>query len=175
MTQPALPGQKIGGVMLILAWLAGLGLLTLFFGAREERQFNPNQRPNGVSSNGMTQVVLERNRAGHYVASGTINGEIAIFLLDTGATDVVVSQDLAERAGLSAGASHYAMTANGRIRVRATRLDRLELGSITLRDLSASINPAMSGNTVLLGMSALQQVEFTQRGNQLTLRHYHTD
>ncbi|MDQ2078301.1 TIGR02281 family clan AA aspartic protease [Marinimicrobium sp. ABcell2] len=175
MTLPSPPGHKIGRIMLVLAWLAALGLLTLYFNAREQKQLNPNRQPGGFSDLDVTEVVLERNRAGHYVASGTINGEATVFLLDTGATDVVVSQDLAERIGLRAGARHYAQTANGRIQVRSTRLDSLELGKITLRDVSASINPAMSGNQVLLGMSALQQVEFTQRGNQLTLRYYHTD
>ncbi|HSG99608.1 MAG TPA: TIGR02281 family clan AA aspartic protease, partial [candidate division Zixibacteria bacterium] len=30
--------------------------------------------------------------------------------------------------------------------------------------------PSMAGDTILLGMSALRQIEFTQRGDSLTLR-----
>jgi predicted aspartyl protease len=30
----------------------------------------------------------------------------------------------------------------------------------------------MVGDTILLGMSALRQVEFSQRGGELTLRYY---
>jgi len=45
------------------------------------------------------------------------------------------------------------------------------IGAIVLRGVRASINPAMQGNTVLLGMSALQHIEFTQRGDSLTLRY----
>ncbi len=158
--------------MLMLAWIIGLGLLTLLFGAWEEKQYNPNARPKGTVEGDMRQVTLQRNRSGHYVATGTINGEEAVFLLDTGATDVVISQDLAEQANLEAGAVQYAQTANGRIEVRATKVEQLNLGPISLRNVRASINPSMGGDTVLLGMSALQQVEFTQRGDQLTLRHY---
>lgn len=175
MAQEPQPGEKLGRGMLTLGWILGLGLLTLVFGYWEDKQINPNARPSGTVVDGAREVVLERNRAGHYVASGRINGEEAVFLLDTGATDVVVSQDLAERAGLEAGPTQYAQTANGRIKVRATRLDSLELGTISLRNVSASINPAMGGPRVLLGMSALQQVEFTQRGSQLTLRQHFTE
>lgn len=165
------PGQRAGQGMLILAWVVGLGLLTWMFGVWEGRQENPNQRPETHRDGGIHEVVLQRNRGGHYVVSGLINDQEATFLLDTGATDVVVSQDLAERAGLQAGAVKHAMTANGRIQVRATELDRLKLGNIELRNVSASINPAMGGRNVLLGMSALGQVEFSQRGDQLTLRY----
>ncbi|WP_347331223.1 retropepsin-like aspartic protease family protein [Marinimicrobium locisalis] len=172
MTQDQLPGQQAGRGMMMAAWVIGLALLTWAFGLWEDHKENPNRDPLSRSVNGIKEVVLERNNAGHYVASGRINGEEAVFLLDTGATDVVVSQDLAERAGLRAGARQLAQTANGRVEVRATRLDRLKLGSIELRDVPASINPAMGGPKVLLGMSALGQVEFSQQGGQLTLRYY---
>jgi len=36
------------------------------------------------------EVVLKRNRYGHYVANGSINGSQVEFLLDTGATAVAV-------------------------------------------------------------------------------------
>ncbi|MGD8174648.1 retropepsin-like aspartic protease family protein [Marinimicrobium sp. ARAG 43.8] len=171
MTQDPLPGQQAGRGMLIAAWVVGLALLTWVFGLWEERKHNPNRSPESRYFNGTQEVVLQRNTSGHYVASGSINGYDAVFLLDTGATDVVVSQDLAERAGLSAGIRKIAQTANGRIEVRATRLDRLQLGGIELRDVSASINPAMGGQQVLLGMSALGQVEFSQQDDRLTLRY----
>ncbi len=171
MTNERIPGQQAGRGMLIAAWIIGLALLTWAFGLWEERKENPNRSPESRMVNGVQEVILERNRSGHYVATGHINGEEALFLLDTGATDVVVSQDLANRAGLRSGARQIAQTANGRIEVRATRLDRLELGSIELRDVSASINPSMGGQQVLLGMSALGQVEFSQQGDRLTLRY----
>lgn len=157
--------------MLVVAWVVGLALLTWAFDLWESHKDNPNRSPETQMVDGAREVVLERNRAGHYVVTGAINGVEAEFLLDTGATDVVISQDLAERAGLSAGARQLAQTANGRIEVRATQVNRLELGGIELSEVQASINPAMGGNRVLLGMSALGQIEFSQQGEQLTLRH----
>jgi aspartyl protease family protein len=41
-----------------------------------------------------------------------------------------------------------------------------------LQQVRASINPNMQGNEVLLGMSFLKHLEFTQRGDSLTLRQY---
>lgn len=165
------PGANAGRGMLLAAWIIGLALLTWVFGLWETEQENPNRHPQSYYQEGVQHLVLERNRAGHYVISGQINQEPVVFLLDTGATDVVVSQELAERVGLRAGARQWAQTANGRIQVRATQLDRLALGPIELYNVNASINSAMSGNKVLLGMSALGQVEFSQQGGQLTLRY----
>lgn len=166
------PGRPAGLWMLVISFVCGLGLLTLFFEDRLARQFNPNQNPVSMTAqSGAQEVLLRRNRQGHYVVSGGINGQDAVFLLDTGATDVVVSQELAQRARLSQGARSLAMTANGTVSVYSTVIPELQLGSILLQDVRASINPAMSGNTVLLGMSALRHIEFAQQGDRLTLRY----
>jgi len=166
--------RPMGLGMLIAAFAIGLGLLTLMFDGFLDRQYNPNQQPiSRASTDGGVEVVLQRNRQGHYVAGGEINNARATFLLDTGATDVVLSEDLARRAGLSRGAPMQAMTANGVVTVYSTVIDDLQLGDINLRGVRASINPAMSGDTVLLGMSALRQMDFIQRDGTLTLRQYY--
>jgi len=63
-------------------------------------------------------------------------------------------------------------TAAGVVPVFSTTINRLTLGQIELSGVSASITPSMRGETILLGMSALKQIEFTQRGNTLTLRQF---
>lgn len=115
-------------------------------------------------------MVLERNRQGHYVVSGTINHIAVTFLLDTGATDVAIPAAVATAAGLEPGLAGRASTANGLVTVYATRIAELQIGNIILNNIDASITPSMSGNTILLGMSALREIEFTQRGTTLTLR-----
>ena len=116
-------------------------------------------------------MTLLRNRAGHFVANGEINGADAVFLLDTGATDVVVSAEHAAEAGLARLRASRANTAAGTITVFDTRIDRVALGDIVLYDVNASINPHMEGIDVLLGMSFLGQLELTQRDGTLTLTH----
>lgn len=166
------PGRRAGRFMFMLFWIAVLAMLSLAYENREERLLNPNQNPDSITrSDGLIEVVLQRNRKGHYVAGGRINDTRVTFLLDTGATDVVVPGELASRMGLKGEARGYAVTAAGTVAVSRTRLDRVQVGDIELRDLNATINPHMEGEGVLLGMSALKQLEFTQRGDQLILRH----
>jgi aspartyl protease family protein len=164
------PGQRTGIGMLTASLVLGLLMLTWFFDGMLDRQTNPNSRPSTqLLADGIVEMRLQRNRQGHYVLSGLINGAPATLLLDTGATDVVIPERLAERANLAPGTPMQAMTANGMVTVYNTRVPELQMGDIRLYDVRASINPAMQGNMVLLGMSALRHIEFTQRGDTLTL------
>lgn len=165
-------GKKMGQGMLFVSLVLALILMTLFFGRLEKRQHNPNQVPVSIAAAHRVEVILERNKAGHYVTSGTINGQAVEFLVDTGATDVVIPLNLANELGLQPGYRSQAMTANGLIVVYATEINQLSIGQINLTNIRASINPSMHTSGILLGMSALKQIEFIQQGNQLTLRQY---
>lgn len=166
------PNTRLGRHMLIIAWVAGLGLLALFFSGVLERQYNPNQSvKTSISETGGREIVLQRNHQGHYVVRGTINGQPVTFLLDTGATVVSIPEVVATRLGLARGASSYARTANGVIQVYATSVDEIGIGEIRMRNIRAQINPHMRHEEVLLGMSFLKNLEMTQRGDTLTLRY----
>lgn len=157
--------------MLVASCALALLALTWYFDGWLDRQQNPNRSPQSYQSqSGAREVVLQRNRQGHYVAGGEINGVPVTFLLDTGATDVAIPESVARRANLQSGYPGQANTANGIVTVYSTRISELTIGNIVLHDVPASITPSMPGETILLGMSALQQVEFTQKGSILTLR-----
>ena len=162
--------RRMGKFMVGAMWLVLLGLLTLFFNDVLEKQFNPNQQIASVHRNGQEEIVLERNKYGHYVASGMINQQPVVFMLDTGATDISIPANVARRLGLEAGRPLTYQTANGPAVNYATQLDSVSLGDITLHNLPASINPNVDQDDVLLGMSFLKHLEFTQKGNTLTLR-----
>ncbi|HEX22935.1 MAG TPA: TIGR02281 family clan AA aspartic protease [Chromatiales bacterium] len=165
--------RRLGVGMTIAMWIVLLGLLTLFFQDWDEKQRNPNQNlQTRIGADGVRELVLTRNRAGHYVASGSINGEPVVFMLDTGATDVAIPGPVAKRLRLKQGKAMIYRTANGPVKVYATVLDDVSLDNISLQGVRASINPAMRQQEVLLGMSFLKHLEFTQRGNTLTLRQY---
>ncbi|MCE4068782.1 MULTISPECIES: TIGR02281 family clan AA aspartic protease [Pseudomonas] len=170
----AVPGKRVGKVMMFLAWGAGILLATHYFGAWETRQHNPNPQPQSTRANGAVEVRLVGNRAGHYVADGRINGEAVTFMLDTGATQVALPQRLADRLGLPRGLPITLDTANGRSQGWRTRLPSLQLGDIRLTDVPALIAPGMEGDEVLLGMSALRQLDFTQQDGTLVLRQRST-
>ncbi len=163
--------KRMGGTMIVLAWLCVLGLLTLLFGNLLDWQYNPNQTfSSRTLDNGIAEIRLLQNRQGHYLANGAINGHAVVFLLDTGASTVSIPQNLAQRIGLKEGSVTRSQTANGMISTYRTRLDSVELGAIKLHNISASINPHMQGSEVLLGMSFLRKLELIQRDGTLTLR-----
>ncbi|HID48657.1 MAG TPA: TIGR02281 family clan AA aspartic protease, partial [Chromatiales bacterium] len=84
------PHRRLGRNMIWLMWLVLLGLLTLFFGKLLDRQYNPNQDLMQRQPGEPREVVLLRNKYGHYVASGLINDQPVVFLLDTGASDISI-------------------------------------------------------------------------------------
>jgi len=159
--------------MIIVAWVLLLAILAAYFQAELDQQRNPNREVVArTADDGASEVVLERNRAGHYVSSGLVNGQRVEFMLDTGATDVSIPERVAARLGLEKGAPVRYRTANGEITAWLTRLDSVAIGPIELRDVRASINPGQRDGQVLLGMSVLKRLEFTQRGDTLILRPY---
>ncbi|MEM7379535.1 MAG: TIGR02281 family clan AA aspartic protease [Pseudomonadota bacterium] len=158
--------------MMTLAWVIGGALLALVFNRTLDDRSYPNDDPDTRTRVELVEVSLRANRQGHFVAGGEINGQRARFLLDTGATDVVVSAELAARAGLARGRASRARTANGTITVYDTVIERVRLGGIELARVNASINPRMSGDHVLLGMSFLGQLELAQRDGTLVLRQH---
>lgn len=168
MSQPA--GKRAGRVLMIVAWAAAMFLATRFFGQWEERQHNPNSQPQSSHGEGFIEVRLLSNGQGHFVADGAINGQAVHFMLDTGATDVAIPESLAKALDLQRGAPVVLSTANGRTEGYRTRLQSLQLGDIHLREVRALVVPGLDGETILLGMSALKQLEFTQRGGSMLLR-----
>ena len=170
MSQEQYETSAAGKWMVVLAWVCGLGLLVFVFSDLLEKQVNPNSDPISERMGAQTEVRLKQNRQGHYVTSGFINGEEVIFLVDTGATDVAVPAHLANKLQLQAGRQGLARTANGTVRIAESTIDTLRIGDIEVRNVKANLNPGMQDNHILLGMSVLRQLEFTQRGDWLILR-----
>jgi aspartyl protease family protein len=165
------PTQKIGKYMMYFGWIAALVILTWIFDVFNEKKNNPNQTPVISSSTSVNEVVLKRNVYGHYVTTGTINGKEVTFLLDTGATNVSVPENLANNLQLEKQARGRASTANGFVDIYLTRINEIRIGNIVAYNVRASINPGMNhSDQILLGMSVLRNVEFTQKGDLLTLR-----
>lgn len=164
------PQRKMGLTMILLAWIVLFGLLAAAFDEWLTRRENPNRQVSSSAHDGVIEVALAPNPQHHYLVDGLLNGQPVTYMVDTGATDVVIPADLADRMGLQRGQRSIANTANGMVGVYHTTLDSLEVGAIRLQRVRASINPGMRDEVVLLGMSALRQVEFFQREEFLVLR-----
>ena len=113
------------------------------------------------------RVEVPRAFDGHYYLTLELNGVPVDFIVDTGATDMVLSRADAARIGLDPDALAYtgiAGTANGQVRTARVRLEAVALGGVTDRNLSASVN-AGAMDTSLLGMSYLQRFERLEIAN----------
>jgi aspartyl protease family protein len=166
---PATPDtQGLGKVMVLLAWILAIILLTLFF-SHWSKEYQMNTQPKMRTVDGIKQTLIKRNVQNQYMVQGTINGKSVIFLLDTGASDVVIPGNLAKDLQLLSGEEGMASTAGGNVTVYDTRINELVIGNIVLKNVAASINPKMDGEEILLGMSALRRITMYQQGDNLVL------
>ncbi|TFL19615.1 retropepsin-like aspartic protease family protein [Jannaschia formosa] len=104
-------------------------------------------------------VDVPRARDGHYHLTLGINGVDVEFIVDTGATDLVLTRRDAQRVGLAEDQLAFlgeAMTANGSVRTAAVRLDEVTLGDIVDRHVPAVVNGGEMRQS-LLGMSYLSE------------------
>lgn len=116
----------------------------------------------------VTGETIEVPRAydGHYYLPVVVNGELINFLVDTGASQIVFSEQDARRIGVDPDQLNYlgrASTANGEVRTAPIRLDSLELGPIIDHGVSARVNEGDLRQS-LLGMDYLHRfsnIQFT--------------
>ncbi len=121
---------------------------------------------------GTGQVVLPRASDGHYYVTATVQGVPVRFVVDTGATNLVLSPQDARRIGINPDSLAYigqAYTANGTVHTARVRLTDVALGDFTDTRVSADVNQTPMDSS-LLGMSYLQKfgkIEIT--GNKMVL------
>ncbi len=116
-------------------------------------------------------AVLSADDRGHYVANGTINGTTTRFLVDTGATMIVLSLAEADRLALRYRDAPHSMatTANGTVPYRVVKLDRVKVGDVELTNVDAGIIEGAYDGPNLLGMSFLSRTEVTRDGANMVL------
>jgi len=149
--------------MIFVGGAAGVGLW---------QDISRDARTPQFSVAGADQIVVPRDRGGHYYLTLDVNGTPVEFVVDTGATEMVLTQADAERAGIDLDSLAYlgrASTANGEVRTAFVRLDEVQLGSVTDRNVGAVVNEGQMAQS-LLGMGYLQRwgrIEIT--GGELIL------
>ena len=121
-----------------------------------------------VTEGGVVRIELQRDRSGHYRVPGEINGHAVAFLVDTGATDVAISERSARAMGLDFGPRTTVMTAAGPAPAWKTRIERVSAGGLERRNVRATITPGL-GNEALLGMSFLRHFEIRQQDDRLVI------
>ncbi|KIC39237.1 retropepsin-like aspartic protease family protein [Leisingera sp. ANG-M7] len=105
------------------------------------------------------RVEVPRAPDGHYYLTLDVNGTPVEFLVDTGASQVVLNERDAQSAGIDTGNLAYlgrASTANGEVRTASVWVDEISLGGITDRNLRVWVNQGELEQS-LLGMGYLQR------------------
>ncbi|MEO9898366.1 MAG: TIGR02281 family clan AA aspartic protease [Paracoccaceae bacterium] len=154
--------QASAWVLIFLVTIAGVGIWQDIQG---ERPFQTRIEDSG-------RIIAERGRGGHYHLTLDINGVPTHFLVDTGATDIVLTLEDAEAAGIGFDQLKFmgrANTANGEVSTAPVRLESVQIGPVTDRDVYAVVNGGEMDQS-LLGMEYLQRwgtIEIT--GGELIL------
>lgn len=162
--------QRMGQALrMAMAWgLIFVGLIAGFGLWSDIRQdVMPTQM---VTSAGAVEV--PRAPDGHYYLTLIINDTPLRFMVDTGATGLVLSRPDAERLGIDPASLQFlgeAMTANGVVRTAQVTLPVIELGPFRNEGFRAYVTEGdMDGS--LLGMDYLGQFRMEFTGDTLTLR-----
>ncbi|KFI30281.1 aspartyl protease [Haematobacter massiliensis] len=107
------------------------------------------------------RIEVPRGRDGHFHLTLEVDGTPVSFIVDTGASNVVLSREDARAIGLDPDELPYfgqAMTANGLVRTARVRLEELRLGPHAERNVTAWVSEGeMPGS--LLGMDYLRRFE----------------
>ena len=158
-----------GGVKLIKA--TPESALFEINGKRRSLGLGSNQISNGRAAfNASSSVTLVADTRGHFFTTGSINGSLVQFLVDTGATMISMGVADARRIGINylQGERGVSRTANGIAKVFRVRLESVKVGDIALNNVDALVHESEMPY-VLLGMSFLHRLEMRQAGTDLTL------
>jgi aspartyl protease family protein len=125
----------------------------------------------GARPSGAQSATLWPDAQGHFVATGAINGIAVRFLVDTGATQVSLSNSEAKRLGINyiAGQKTLTATANGVVPTYKVKLDEVRFGDIVLNNVDGLVHAGDNLPIALLGMSFLNRMEMKRDGEKMVL------
>jgi aspartyl protease family protein len=130
--------------------------------------------PNEASSSGAAyrSMTIRRGANGHFNVEAEVDGRRMEFLVDTGASVIALRERDAARLGIHPARSEYTApvsTANGIVRAAPVELNRVDVGSLTVRNVQALVLPDEALSENLLGMSFLSRVRWEHRDGRLVL------
>ena len=122
---------------------------------------------------GLRRLSIPRDRRGHFVSDGRIDGQRITFMVDTGASMVALNESSAARFGLRPAPGQYTArvaTANGTVTGARTQIAMIELGGLIVRDVDAMVLPDEALSENLLGLSFLSKLKrFEYANGQMVL------
>ncbi len=103
------------------------------------------------------ELVINRSSDGHFYINALVNGVKIQFMIDTGASDVALTTEDAEKLGFDLSSLRFTKiysTANGLSKAASVQLDRLMIGDNVFKNVDAHVGTG-GLDISLLGMSVL--------------------
>lgn len=163
-------------VLIALAFVAGYQYRYELqdFGSRMTTGLIPGSPMNMTSENGRGAVMINKSANGHFQVRATVNGVTVPFLVDTGASAIVLTHADAQRVGIDMSRLDYLIrvyTANGSAMAARAIANRIVVGGIERDRMPVLVAQPGRLDTSLLGMSYLDTLSgFEVRGDRLVLR-----
>jgi len=158
---------RLGAFAIAAVWLVVAGVLYLVFERIEQTRL-ASLKPYALSSG---DLVIPRQRDGHFHVEGEINRQPVRFLVDTGASHVSVSLALADQARLPAGQNITLHTANGQRPGQLVRGVPVRAGHLVLNDTSVTVGlSGLQPDQALLGQAFLKHFDVEIRRDDMVLR-----
>lgn len=135
-----------------------------------EQSRNAGSAPTQIARTTETgaEMVIAAGRNGHFLVTAEVEDVEILFLVDTGASQVILTVEDAERLGYRVDSLEFSdrfQTANGAIRGAPLQLSDLRIGDLEIEDVRASVIRAPM-STSLLGMSFLSRLESFEIGEE---------
>lgn len=154
---------RFGHIYVLLFWAVVMGVVWIAM----ERFMEPKKAV--VTAQG--ELVIPRHRDGHFYVEGTVNGKPIRFMVDTGATGVVVTEAFARGAGLPQGEPTTFNTANGPLTGRTVRGMAVTAGPLSVSPTSVGVGLLGGKSDVgLLGQSFLSKFQVSMTRERMVLR-----
>ena len=165
--QPAEPStQSVArrGMLAFLAfWLLVMG--ALYLGMQQYL------KPAGATVLSDGSLRIPRAKDGHFRVAGSINGQSVRFMVDTGASMVSVTDELAAKAGLSGGTVTVFRTANGEREGRVVRAGEVRVGPLAVTNVRVGTGyTGEDSDDALLGQNFLRFFDVQMSGDEMELR-----
>jgi aspartyl protease family protein len=113
-------------------------------------------------------LMLDADREGHFHTEARIDGRHIEFMVDTGASMVILRESDAAQVGIRPLPGDYTttvLTANGKIKAAPAKLERIEVGDITVYDVPVLVLPDEALGVNLLGAAFLSRLKRYEYAN----------
>ena len=164
----------------LVIWLGLILLLVAGYSLRDKIGFSGSSRPESPGrssslieerdqSRAKASIRIRKRRDGRFGARARVEGTPVHFLIDPGATTVMLTSSDAISAGIRVGSADYTTaiaTAGGVTKAASVRIKSIKIGPLVVNNIEALVAQPGSLSESLLGMNFIQRLESFEMTNR---------